>query len=97
MIYERFAIAKAQIAEKVAEDLASGKLADLVAKECKQPKEKIIAELKSKQAAMAEERFTMFVGAVMMTLNKVSEDRRSKYEDITRNLMGSKAYLLFDF
>lgn len=46
---------------------------------------------------MAEERFMMFVGCVMMTLNKASEDKRSKYEDIARNLMGSKAYLLFDF
>ena len=46
---------------------------------------------------MTEERFTMFVGSVIMTLNKASEDKRSKYEDITRNLTGSKAYLLFDF
>lgn len=46
---------------------------------------------------MAEERFNMFVGAVMSTLNKMSEDKKSKYEDIARVLMGSKAYLLFDF
>jgi hypothetical protein len=45
--------------------------------------------LKAKQAEIAEERFTMFVGSVMMTLNKATEDKRSKYEDITRNLMGS--------
>lgn len=97
MIYERFVIAKTQITEKVAEDLASNKLIDSVAKETRQPREKLLAELKSRQAEMTEERFTMFVGSVMMTLNKASEDKRSKYEDITRNLTGSKAYLLFDF
>lgn len=45
MIYERFVIAKTQIAEKVAEDIKTSKLIDLVAKESKQPKEKILAEL----------------------------------------------------
>lgn len=81
----------------MAEDLGCSKLIDSVARETRQPREKIIADLKLKQAEMTEERFTMFVGSVMMTLNKASEDKRSKYEDITRNLTGSKAYLLFDF
>jgi hypothetical protein len=46
---------------------------------------------------MVEERFCMFVGSVMTTLNKTSEDKKSKYEDTSRTLMGSKAYLLFEF
>jgi hypothetical protein len=68
-----------------------------VAKETRQTREKLTELLKSRQAEIIEERFTMFIGSVMMTLNKATEDKRSKYEDITRNLMGSKAYLLFDF
>lgn len=46
---------------------------------------------------MTEERFNVFVGAVMSTLNKMSEEKKAKYEDIVRVLMGSKAYLLFEF
>lgn len=46
---------------------------------------------------MAEERFSIFVGSVMSTLNKTSEEKKSKYEDVSRVLMGSKAYLLFEF
>ena len=68
-----------------------------MAKETRQTREKLTELLNSRQAEFIEERFTMFVGSVMMTLNKATEDKRSKYEDITRNLMGSKAYLLFDF
>jgi hypothetical protein len=89
MIYERFVIAKKKIEEKVANDLANNKLIDLIAKETRQTRDKLIEMLKARQAEIAEERFTMFVGSVMMTLNKATEDKRSKYEDITRNLMGS--------
>ena len=33
----------------------------------------------------------------MNTLNKMSEEKKAKYEDIARVLMGSKAYLLLEF
>ena len=39
----------------------------------------------------------MFIGLVMSTLNKFTEEKKSRYEDISRILIGSKAYLLFDF
>lgn len=53
--------------------------------------------MKARQTEMADERFTMFVGSVMSTLNKTSEEKKAKYEDTARILMGSKAYLLFEF
>lgn len=89
MIYERFVIAQKQILEKVANDLENNKLIDLISKETRLTRDQLLYILKSKQNEMKEERFTMFVGSVMMTLNKSTEDKRSKYEDITRNLMGS--------
>lgn len=49
------------------------------------------------QTDMIEERYNMFIGAVISTLNKVTEEKKSRYEDISRILMGSKAYLLFEF
>lgn len=57
----------------------------------------MVAVLKQSQAVMKEERFNIFVGAMISTLNKTSEDKKAKYEDIARVLMGSKAYLLFEF
>jgi hypothetical protein len=48
MIYERFVIAKKQILEKVAIDLANNKLIDLIAKETRQTREKLIEMLKAK-------------------------------------------------
>jgi hypothetical protein len=59
--------------------------------------DKIQAVLASKQKEMSDERFNIFVGAVMNTLNKMSEEKKAKYEDIARVLMGSKAYLLLEF
>lgn len=49
------------------------------------------------EGEMLEERYEMFIGAVLSTLSKVTEEKKSKYEDISRILMGSKAYLLFEF
>jgi|694.fasta_scaffold68665_3 hypothetical protein len=46
---------------------------------------------------MLEERYEMFIGAIISTLSKVTEEKKSRYEDISRVLMGSKAYLLFEF
>ena len=46
---------------------------------------------------MLEERYEMFIAAIISTLSKVTEDKKSRYEDISRMLMGSKAYLLFEF
>jgi len=39
----------------------------------------------------------MFIASIISTLSKVTEEKKSRYEDILRVLMGSKAYLLFEF
>lgn len=52
MIYERFAIAKKHIAEKVAEDLATQKTINLTCKELNQPeldRDKVIEQLRQQQ------------------------------------------------
>jgi hypothetical protein len=46
---------------------------------------------------MLEERYEMFIASIISTLSKVTEEKKSRYEDILRVLMGSKAYLLFEF
>lgn len=46
---------------------------------------------------MLEERYEMFIAAIISTLSKVTDEKKSRYEDISRMLMGSKAYLLFEF
>lgn len=99
MIYERFIIAKRQISEKVTEDINNPKIIEQLLKEIGNgySLEKLVASLQGQQNEMVEERFNIFVGSVMSTLNKTSEEKKSKYEDISRVLMGSRAYLLFEF
>jgi hypothetical protein len=51
--------------------------------------------LKEREAEFKKEKFELFLGGVLSAINQSIDG--NKYEDFTRSILGSKAYLMFAF
>lgn len=92
-IYERLVKAKNLIADKVQLDFdKDAEVKELI----KDHSPDSVAEL---HKSMSEERYRIFISAVIGTLSQTPHKKldSANYEDLTRMLIGSQAYLLFVF